>query len=102
MILKSILIGGLYGALISIPTDLILHWRSPTYRKFGLRGRIFYHTIWLASAANFHTEREVMRFQQSAHIEQHMLKQQLLEQSIENGTYYGEDELIRVGKPNGI
>ncbi|ODV83740.1 hypothetical protein CANARDRAFT_202348 [[Candida] arabinofermentans NRRL YB-2248] len=98
VILKSIFVGGLYGSLISIPTELLIRWRSPLYRAFGLRIRIFYHTIWIASAASFHTEKEVMKFENIVRREEELKRQQLIEMSVLSGSYTGEEEGFRVKK----
>ncbi|GME97535.1 hypothetical protein B5S31_g5617 [[Candida] boidinii] len=91
VIITSIFRGALYGALISIPTELLLRWRSPFYRTFGLRIRIFYHTIWMSAGASFHAEREVMRFEQKVRIEEEIKREKLIEYSITNG-FYSPDE----------
>lgn len=92
VIIKSTLIGGLYGALISIPSELFIRWRYPLYRAFGFRIRVFYHTIWIASAAAFHTEREVIRFENIIRKEEEEKRRQLLELSILQGLYTPESE----------
>ncbi|KAG0679234.1 hypothetical protein C6P40_003673 [Pichia californica] len=92
VIIKSTLIGGLYGALISIPSELFIRWRSPLYRAFGFRIRVFYHTIWIASAAAFHTEREVIKFENIIRKEEEEKRRQLLELSILQGLYTNESE----------
>ncbi|ODQ48658.1 hypothetical protein PICMEDRAFT_70278 [Pichia membranifaciens NRRL Y-2026] len=92
VILKSTVVGGLYGALISIPSELFIRWRFPLYRAFGFRIRVFYHTIWIASAAAFHTEREVIRFENIIRQEEEEKRRQLLELSILQGVYTPESE----------
>lgn len=98
VILKSTLVGGLYGALISTPTELFIRWRSPLYRAFGFRIRVFYHTIWIASAAAFHTEREVIRFENAVRKEEEEKRNQLLELSIIQGVYTPESEGYKTKK----
>lgn len=92
VILKSTLVGGLYGALISIPTELFIRWRSPLYRAFGFRIRVFYHTIWIASAAAFHAEQEVIKFENMIRQEEEEKRRKLLELSILQGVYTSEAE----------
>lgn len=98
VIIKSTLVGGLYGALISTPTELLIRWRSPLYRAFGFRIRVFYHTIWIASAAAFHTEREVIRFENAVRKEEEEKRRQLLELSILQGVYTPESEGYKIKK----
>lgn len=92
VILKSTLVGGLYGSLISIPSELFIRWRFPLYRAFGFRIRVFYHTIWIASAAAFHAEREVINFENQVRREEEEKRRQLLELSILQGVYTTESE----------
>lgn len=92
VILKSTLVGGLYGALISIPSELLIRWRYPLYRAFGFRIRVFYHTIWIASAAAFHAEQEVIRFENIIRKEEEEKRNKLLELSILQGVYTPESE----------
>lgn len=87
VIIQSTLIGALYGSLISIPTELFIRWRSPLYRAFGFRIRVFYHTIWIASSAAFNAERKVIDFENVIRLEEAKRRQELLEMSINNGTY---------------
>ncbi|KAG7692090.1 hypothetical protein KL930_001548 [Ogataea haglerorum] len=96
VILKSIFIGGMYGALISVPSELLLRWRSPFYRAFGLRIRIFYHTIWIAAAASFRTERAVLEFENVVRREEEFRRQQLIEDSVMSGSYTQEQEGVRL------
>ncbi|AWU78280.1 hypothetical protein CAS74_002905 [Pichia kudriavzevii] len=91
-ILKATFVGALYGGLISIPTELLIRWRSPLYRAFGWRIRMFYHTIWIASAAAFHAEREVIRFENIIRQEEAERRNKLLELSIMQGVYTPESE----------
>lgn len=98
VIIKSTLVGGLYGALISTPTELFIRWRSPLYRAFGFRIRVFYHTIWVVAAAAFHTEREVIRFENAVRREEEEKRNQLLELSIIQGVYTPESEGYKVKK----
>lgn len=98
VILKSTVVGGLYGALISIPSELFIRWRYPLYRAFGFRIRVFYHTIWIASAAAFHTEREVIRFENLIRQEEEEKRRQLLELSILQGVYTPESEGFKSNK----
>lgn len=93
VIIKSTLVGGLYGALISIPSELLIRWRSPLYRAFGFRIRVFYHTIWIASAAAFHAEQEVIAFENKIRAEEYERRRQLLELSIVSGNYNPNNEL---------
>lgn len=93
VIIKSTLIGGLYGALISIPSELLIRWRSPLYRAFGFRIRVFYHTIWIASAAAFHAETEVIAFENKIRAEEDERRRKLLELSIISGNYNSNNEL---------
>ncbi|ANZ76906.1 BA75_03866T0 [Komagataella pastoris] len=99
VIFKNIFIGALYGSLIAIPTDMLLRWKSPMYRWLGTRGRVFYYTIWMASCANFLTERQVMKFEEVTRFEDEQKKQRLLELSVANGSYYGDDtDMIKIPK----
>jgi hypothetical protein len=98
VIIKSTLVGGLYGALISIPSELFIRWRSPLYRAFGFRIRVFYHTIWIASAAAFHAENEVIRFENMIRQEEEERRRQLLELSIIQGQYTPELEGYKTKK----
>ncbi|GME74957.1 unnamed protein product [Ambrosiozyma monospora] len=98
LIIKSTIIGGLYGALFSIPTELFIRWRSPFYRSFGTRIRVFYHTICVAYGASFYTEREVMRFEEINRIEDERKRQQLIELSVMQGLYTGEEEGYKISK----
>lgn len=95
IIIKSIFKGGLYGALISIPTDLLLRWKSPMFRMLGLRGWVFYHTIWVSAGASFHTEREVMKFESLVRWEEKVKRDRLIEMSVLNGDYDDEYDTIR-------
>lgn len=90
VILKNTLIGGLYGALISIPSELFIRWRYPLYRAFGFRIRVFYHTIWIASAAAYRAEIEVINFENQIRKEEEERRKQLLELSILQGVYESE------------
>ncbi|GMM44617.1 Rcf3 protein [Pichia kluyveri] len=92
VIIKSTLIGGLYGAMISIPSELFIRWRSPLYRAFGFRIRVFYHTIWISAAAAFRAEREVIAFENLIRKEEEEKRAKLLELSILNGVYSPEYE----------
>ncbi|KAH3671559.1 hypothetical protein OGAPHI_000262 [Ogataea philodendri] len=98
VILKSIFVGGMYGALVSIPTELMLRWRSPFYRAFGLRIRIFYHTIWIAAGASFRTERAVIEFENVVRREEEIRRQNLLEESVLSGSYTTEQEGVHRSK----
>ncbi|GMG47298.1 unnamed protein product [Ambrosiozyma monospora] len=98
LIIKSTIIGGLYGMLFSIPTELFIRWRSPFYRSFGTRIRVFYHTIRVAYGASFYTEREVMRFEEVTRIEDERKRQQLIELSVLQGLYTGEEEGYKISK----
>lgn len=98
VIIKSTLVGGLYGALISIPSELLIRWRSPLYRAFGFRIRVFYHTIWIASAAAFHAEQEVIAFENKIRAEEALRRKKLLELSIVSGQYTSGSELSITGK----
>lgn len=98
VIFKSLLVGGLYGTLISIPTELLLRWRSPLYRAFGFRIRVFYHTIWFASVGAFHAEQEVIRFENIVRAEEEEKRRQLIELSIVQGMYTPEAEGFKTKK----
>lgn len=98
VILKSIIVGGLYGTLFSIPSDLFLRWRSPLYRAFGFRIRVFYHTIWIASVAAFHAEKEVIKFENVVRDEEEERRKQLLELSVIQGMYTPESEGFKMKK----
>lgn len=91
VILRSTLMGGLYGALVSIPTELFIRARSPLYRSFGTRIRVFYHTILVAYGASFLTENNVMRYEDQVRKEEARKRQELIEWSVENGLYTGDD-----------
>jgi hypothetical protein len=92
VILKSTLVGGLYGAMIAIPSDLLLRWRSPLYRAFGWRIRVFYYTIWVSAAAAFKAEGEVIGFENQVRREEEERRRQLLELSVLQGIYSPENE----------
>ncbi|QPG72716.1 hypothetical protein FOA43_000017 [Brettanomyces nanus] len=92
VIIKSTLTGALYGALVSIPTELLLRWRSPSYRSFGTRIRVFYHTIILTYSAAFMTESNVMKFEEKVRAEEARKREELIEWSVQNGLYTGEEE----------
>lgn len=53
---------------------------------------MFYHTIWIASAAAFHAEREVIRFENIIRQEEAERRNKLLELSIMQGVYTPESE----------
>ncbi|ODV98297.1 hypothetical protein PACTADRAFT_30263, partial [Pachysolen tannophilus NRRL Y-2460] len=88
--------GGAYGALIAIPTDILLRWKSPSYRWLGTRGRIFYYTIWIASCANFATEKGILRFENMIRYEDQLKKEKLMELAVEKGDYglYDDDDFV--------
>lgn len=92
VIIKSTLTGVLYGALFSIPTDLLLRWKSPLYRSFGTRIRIFYNTIILTYAASFVTETNVRKLEVQMRAEEAEKRRKLIEWSVEHGVYTGAEE----------
>ncbi|GMM31276.1 Rcf3 protein [Martiniozyma asiatica (nom. inval.)] len=92
VIMQSTLIGALYGALFSIPTELLIRWRSPLYRAFGFRIRVFYHTICISSAAAFNAEKKVIAFENQIRREEEEKRRKLLELSVISGTYTPESE----------
>ncbi|QOU21378.1 hypothetical protein BRETT_001100 [Brettanomyces bruxellensis] len=92
VIIKSTLTGVLYGALFSIPTDLLLRWKSPLYRSFGNRIRIFYNTIVLTYAASFVTETNVRKLEAQMRAEEAEKRKKLIEWSVEHGVYTGAEE----------
>lgn len=92
VILQSTFTGAMYGALISIPTELLLRWRSPFYRSFGTRIRVFYHTIIITYSAAFLTEHNVRLFEETVRKEEEDRRKQLIEWSVQNGIYTGGEE----------
>ncbi|VEU21418.1 DEKNAAC102290 [Brettanomyces naardenensis] len=92
VIIRATLVGALYGALVSIPTELLLRWKSPFYRSFGTRIRVYYHTIIIAYAASFTTENSVLKFEDQMRLEEAKKREELIEWSVANGLYTGEEE----------
>lgn len=53
----------------------------------------------MASCANFLTERQVMKFEEVTRFEDEQKKRRLLELSVANGSYYGDDtDMIKIPK----
>lgn len=73
------------------------------YRWFGLRGRVFFHTIMIAAGANFVTEKQILRFESKMQFEKNLKRQQLIEASISSGDFldYDDSDLPKVNHRGG-
>lgn len=91
------LIGGLQGALLSVPTALYMRKRSAVYRNVRAPLRILFHLSFICAFAIFNAESQLLVYKQRDYQREMKRREDVLNEAADRGIFLEEDMLAKEG-----